>query len=394
MVYRIPESFYFKDYEKWIIQMAVKVLCITPYMRTGGAERQMALILNHLGREVFSPKLCLFNRTGELLNTIAGDVETQDLGKKSRWSFGNLVLKLSRLIRLENPDIVYSRVQYANSVASLAVKLSGNKRLKHIANEETILSQELLELRMGRLLKPLIRNRYCHIDCIVAPCKASGRDLISRFGVAESKVAVIYNSIDLEFLGSFQKVGASKAVTREGGPKVISVGSLRSIKGHRFLLRALKEVLKYYPSCQLEILGEGSERTSLTECAKELDIGSHVHMPGIRVPYVSMADADVFVLPSIREGIPIALLEAMALKVPVIASSVGGIPEVVEDGKNGFLVRPGDWHQIAIRILDLLDNRNKRETFVANSLKVVAGDFDIKKNIKKLEGLFLDLAAN
>lgn len=374
--------------------MAVKVLCVTPYMQTGGAERQMALILNHLAREIFSPKLCLFNQTGGLLNTIPGDIEMHDLGKKSRWSLGNLVLKLSRLIRSENPDILYSRVQYANSVACLAIRLSGNKRLKHVANEETILSQELSESRMGRLFRPWIQNRYGNIDCIVAPCAASRQDLISRFGVAGSKVPVIYNSIDVEALGNFQRPHATKEVMREGGPRIIAVGSLRSIKGHRFLLRALKEVLKSYPNCQLDILGEGSERTSLAEYAKELGIGSHVHMPGIRVPYASVAEADVFVLPSLREGIPLALLEAMALKVPVIASSVGGIPEVVEDGKNGFLVRPGDWQQIAIRILDLLDDRNKRDIFVANGLKVVAEKFDVKKNVKKLEEMFLDLARN
>jgi len=130
----------------------------------------------------------------------------------------------------------------------------------------------------------------------------------------------------------------------------------------------------------------------LTEYAKELGIESHVHMPGIRIPFASVAEADVFVLPSLREGIPAALLEAMALRVPVIASSVGGVPEIVEDGVSGFLVRPGNWEEIADRVLDLLNDRNKRELFVANGRKVVAERFDVKKNVKKLEGIFLDLA--
>jgi glycosyltransferase involved in cell wall biosynthesis len=352
----------------------------------GGAERQMALILNNLHREVFSLKLCLFNQTSE---AIPETVEAHDLEKKSRWSFGNLVLRLSRLIREEKPDIVYSRVQYANSIASLAIKLSGNKRVKHIANEETILSQQLSELPRGRAVKLWIRNRYRTVDCVIAPCEASGQDLISRFGVPESKVQVIYNSIDLEALRSLE-VAASNAALSHEKPKIISVGSLRSVKGHRFLLRALKEILRRYPDCQLEILGEGAERAFLTEYAKQLDIASHVHMPGIQVPYAPVAEADVFVLPSLREGVPTALLEAMALKVPVVASSVGGVPEVVEDGKTGFLVRPGDWQEIADRVVDLLNDRNKRELFVANSLRVVAEKFDIKKNVKKLEMLFSD----
>ena len=372
--------------------MAVKVLCVMPHMKTGGAERQMALVLSNLQKEAFELRLCLFNQTGDLLPTIPEAMEMYDLEKKSRWSAGNLVRKLSRLIRLEKPDIVYSRVQYANSIASLAIRLCGNRRVKHIANEETILSQQLSELRMGQLLKLWIRNRYKNIDCIVAPCEASKRDLVSHFGIPESKLLVIYNSIDAEAFRRLEVLDVSNTAIPYGKPKIISVGSLRSVKGHRFLLRALREILRHYPDCQLEILGEGHERASLIEYAKELGIESHVHMPGIRVPYTSVAAADVFVLPSLREGIPAALLEAMALRVPVIASSVGGVPEIVEDDVNGFLVSPGNWQEIADRILDLLNDRSKRELFVANGLKVVAEKFDVKKNVKKLEEIFLDLA--
>jgi glycosyltransferase involved in cell wall biosynthesis len=360
-------------------------------MGTGGAERQMALMLSNLQKDVFNLNLCLFNKTGELLNTIPGHIKIHNLGKKSRWSIGNLVLKLSRLIRVEKPDIVYSREQYANSIASLAIKLSGNRRVKQIANEEAILSQLRSQSRVGLLWTIWIRNRYKTIDYIVAPCEASRQDLISCFGVPESKVPVIYNSIDVEALKNFQVIDVSNAAIPYGKAKIISVGSLTSIKGHRFLLRALKEVLKSYPNCRLEILGEGSERTSLTEYAKELGIESHVHMPGIRAPYASVAEADVFVLPSLTEGVPVALLEAMALRVPEIASNVGGVPEMIEDGRNGFLVRPGDWQEIADRIVDLLNDRNKREIFVASSLNVIAEKFDVKKNVKKLEGIFLDL---
>ena len=215
-----------------------------------------------------------------------------------------MVLKLARMIREEEPDIVYSRVHYANNAASLAVKLSGNNRVKHVANEETILSQQLSELRIGWLLKLWIRNRYKGIDCVIAPCETSRQDLISHFGVPESKVPVIYNSIDVEALRRLERLDVSNAAILCGKPKIISVGSLRSVKGHRFLLRALKEILRCYPDCQLEILGEGAQRAFLTEYAKELGIESHVHMPGIRVPYASVAEADVFVLPSMREGVP------------------------------------------------------------------------------------------
>ena len=274
------------------------------------------------------------------------------------------------------------------------MRLSGERRIKHVANEATILSQQLSEQRGGRLLKLWLRAVYPHIDCIIAPCQASGRDLVSRFGVSESKLRVIYNSVDVEALRSFGMSHAFEASGSPPEPRIISVGSLRPVKGQRFLLLALKEVMKFYPYCRLEILGEGPERPFLSQLAKELGIESRVQMPGVRSPYASIADADVFVLPSLREGLPGALLEAMALKVPAIASSVGGVPEIIEDGKNGFLVRPGEWREIADRIVELLNDRTKRDLFAANGLKTVEEKFDVRKNGKKLEEVFLDLCSS
>jgi glycosyltransferase involved in cell wall biosynthesis len=372
--------------------MTLKVLCIIPDMRTGGAERQMALILNHLSKEVFSLKLCVFNKIGDLLNAIPADTEICDLEKRSRWSIGNLALKLSRLIRLEKPDVLYSRMQYANTITSLAIQLSG-RRPKHVANEATTLSQHLSELRGARALKMWIRKVYSRIDHIVAPSEVSKQDLISEFRVLESKVSVIYNSVDSDSLRNFQVLDPLPRANHCLMPRLISVGSLRPVKGHKFLLRALKEVLLFYPNCQLEILGEGPERASLTEYAEELGIRSHVHMPGIRIPYSAVSQADIFVLPSLREGMPGSLLEAMALKVPVIASSVGGVPEVVENGENGVLVAPGNWQEMVDRIVELLDDQSKRQVFASNAFKSVTEKFDIKKNVKKLERVFLDLTA-
>ena len=177
------------------------------------------------------------------------------------------MLKLARLIREEQPDIVYTRIDYASSVASLALKLSGKRRPIHVANEETILSQQLLETRMAPLLRQWLRSMYGSVDCIVAPCEASKQDLISNFGVPEHRVRVIYNSIDLEAIKRFQVSDDGTDVTK---PTIVSVGSLRYIKGHRFLLRALREVVKSYPHCQSKFWGKGPSGLSLRNTRKNL----------------------------------------------------------------------------------------------------------------------------
>ena len=159
--------------------MALRVLCVIPNMRTGGAERQMALILNHLQKKEFSVKLCLFNQDGELLSALPADLQIYDLEKRGRWSIGSLVLKLSRLIRREKPDVLYSRLQYANAIASLAIRVSG-MRVKHVAHEATVLSQNLSEMRGGRALKLWIRFPACWEKSMWSCSKAWTAESICR----------------------------------------------------------------------------------------------------------------------------------------------------------------------------------------------------------------------
>jgi len=272
------------------------------------------------------------------------------------------------------------------------LRLSGLTGTKHVINEETILSQNLSELCAGPLLKLWIQKVYTNVNHIIAPCELSKQDLIVNFGIPESKISVIYNAIDVELLQGFERVDLARAMSIDGSPTIISVGSLRAVKGHRFLLRALKDILRYHPNCRLQILGEGAERAFLERYASELGVGSHVSLPGVCSPYNLVVNADVFVLPSLREGIPAALLEAMALRVPVVASRVGGIPEILEDGESGFLVEPTDWQQLADRIIDLLDNEKKRESFAEKGASIVRDRFNVKKNVKELESVFFGMA--
>jgi glycosyltransferase involved in cell wall biosynthesis len=94
-------------------------------------------------------------------------------------------------------------------------------------------------------------------------------------------------------------------------------------------------------------------------------------------------------MPSLREGIPAALLEAMALRVPVVASRAGGMPEIVEDGVNGYLVEPGNWREISERVLELLGNREKRALFAEKGSKTVRERFDVSRTVRELERVFV-----
>jgi glycosyltransferase involved in cell wall biosynthesis len=357
----------------------------------GGAERQMSFVLRHLRKDLFEVKLCLFECMGELLGDIPSEIEIFDLGKKNRWSFGRLIHKLSKLIRNVQPDVVYSRVQYANSISALALRGSGMKHIRHVMNEETILSQSLSERQIGKIMKLWVSRIYPMASYVVAPCEAARQDLVTEFGIPEAKTGVIFNSVDVRSIENLDvRRPPLKGLLNNGGPVITSVGRLGRVKGHRFLLMAFSEVLKYHPTSRLIIVGEGPERAELEKLAAELEITGKVDFTGHQVPYGILANSTVFVLPSLREGIPAALLEAMVLGVPVVASNVGGVPEIIEDEKSGFLVGPSDCEALSTRILTLLHHEGKRHDFIKSAAAAVRERFDIQKNVRRLEGLFLD----
>ena len=137
-----------------------------------------------------------------------------------------------------------------------------------------------------------------------------------------------------------------------------SVGRLEPAKGHLYLLEAIARLLPRWPQTQCVIVGEGRLHETLLQHAKRLGLNDHVHIAGFQDDVPRFLEAfDIFTLPSLTEGIPFALLEACACAKPVVASRVGGVPEVITDGQDGLLVEPGDIPGLASAINTLLSDR-------------------------------------
>jgi glycosyltransferase involved in cell wall biosynthesis len=135
------------------------------------------------------------------------------------------------------------------------------------------------------------------------------------------------------------------------------VGSLYPVKGHRFLMEAFAKVMHRYPELHLVIAGSGHLHDSLDELGRTLNLGSRFHLLGLRTDIGNvLAGADIFVLPSLAEGLPLAVLEAMLASRPIIASDVGDIRPVLDSGKAGVLVNPGDPDDLARAIDRLMSN--------------------------------------
>jgi glycosyltransferase involved in cell wall biosynthesis len=222
----------------------------------------------------------------------------------------------------------------------------------------------------SRLYGGLDRLVLKHFDGIVAVSPPIGATLYQS-GVAQRKVAVIANGIDFSTLLKVEDASSGREFG--SGTTIGIVGRLTRQKGHPFLFAAARGILQKFPEARFVVVGEGPDRKHLEALAEELGISGSIHFAGYRDDMVSVYGAlDLMVMPSLDEGLPMTLLEAMAAKRAVIASAVGAVPEVIEHGQTGLLVEPGNTDDLEQAILMLLNDASLRSRIAQNARQSVA----------------------
>jgi glycosyltransferase involved in cell wall biosynthesis len=187
----------------------------------------------------------------------------------------------------------------------------------------------------------LYRFAWRWVDGIVAVSDDVQRSILSYFGPVADKITVIYNSVDVRrYQRKVDKMGCIQGIALPAGAYVVSVvATFKPQKGHTYLLNALPAVIANFPKVHVLLIGDGEQRDSLLAQVRDLHIEHHVHFLGFRqdIPDL-LAASNCFVLPSLWEGLPMALIEAMASGLPVIATKVSGSKQVVIDAESGLLV--------------------------------------------------------
>jgi glycosyltransferase involved in cell wall biosynthesis len=288
-------------------------------------------------------------------------------------NFFNIFILYRRFRRIK-PDIVHTAAAEANFHGILAARLAGVKIV--IAEEIGFPSHSLKAQLVFSIIYRLVRVVVCVSEAV--------RDFLVEIGeIPAEKGVVIYNP-----------VSPSKHVKREIQPyfTIVTVGRLETVKNHRLLLEVLAELSD--KSIRLILVGDGSERPNLEETIDQLNLKEQVWITGfISEPEQFLAKADLFVLPSLSEGFGIAAVEAMQMGVPSLCSKVGGIPEFIEDGKNGWLFDPHDKSELIAKIELILEmDREKRDTVGMHGRSSVADRFSEERYIEILEGLYEELA--
>ncbi|MGD0018756.1 MAG: glycosyltransferase [Candidatus Limnocylindrales bacterium] len=300
------------------------------------------------------------------------------------------VLALAEELAAFEPEVVHNHMYRAEVVGTLAALHLGEKGCRRPAVISTVHSSRVRcveDREKLRQLTPLM-------DRLIVVSKAIERKIADE-GRRGAPVSLIYNGVDLQRYNHQQPCCTLHEDYKidPDAPIVGVVARLEAEKGHRTLLDAWPLVLAVVPNAWLLVVGEGSERDSLEAQADILGISGRVVFTGRRedVPAVTAA-LDISVLPSYREAQGLSVLEAMALSRPVVASAVGGIPEMIEDGVSGLLVPPHDCDALAAAIIRLLTDHPLADTVARRGHDLVHDRFCIELMVKAVSDKYDEAA--
>jgi L-malate glycosyltransferase len=255
--------------------------------------------------------------------------------------------RLSRVVKHLKPDVLHAHDPHGVAMASLALSLGGSSPAPALVASR----------RVDFHLKSNSFSRWKHrqVDCFIAASEAIRRMLVGD-GVPAERTVTVHEGIDIDHVRAAPAVNLHETFwLPHGAPVVGNVAALVPHKGHRHLIEAAQLVVREVPDARFIILGEGELREPLERQVREHQLEKHVLLPGFRTDVLGcLKGFDLFVMSSVTEGLGTSLLDAMACSKAIVATQAGGVPEVVEEGRTGFLAEPRDHHAMARSIIRLL----------------------------------------
>jgi glycosyltransferase involved in cell wall biosynthesis len=290
---------------------------------------------------------------------------------------------LRSLVRMRRIDLVHLHSPFAAAVGRVVLP----RRLPIVYTEHNVWARYHPATRWANAVT---FGRNDHVFAVSDEVRASIES--SWLGRRCPNVETLYHGLASDFASHWSGGGASDELEIEpDAPLIVSVANFKPFKGHEHLLRAAALVRHRIPGVRFVLAGVGPKEPEIKRLAADLDLDGSVVFAGFRpdAPRLT-ASADVFVLPSEHEGLPIALLEAMALGRAVVATNVGGIPEVVRDGADAVLVGPRDPEALASAIVTLLTDPALRDR-LGSAARARAADFDIRNAVRRMEEVYEEL---
>ena len=362
-----------------------KVLHVIDSLHLGGAQEVVLNLATCGNRRRFFHEVATMHGRGVYWDRLAAlgiPLHSLSPHKLFPWYAASLPVLLLR----GRFDILHCHLVASNIIAKPLGRLCG---VPVILNHDHTNDDYRANDRIRLALDSLSNRLASHIIAVSDSCR---RFLVERERVPPEKISLVQNAIDLR---RFSAACGTRAEARkslglpENAPVVAGVGRLNPQKNFSFFIRIAAEVLKRHPQALFLLAGEGPEDGLLRKLARECGLGERLHfcgyVPDARQVYLA---ADVLVMPSLFEGLPMTLLEAMAMRVPVVASALDGIAEVVEDGRDGFLVPSGDAALFCERVCELIENHALAKALGAAASKKISTRFSAGRMCCEVEEIY------
>jgi len=358
-----------------MLNKKIHLLQIIPSLDIGGAQRFLVDLCKNFDNEKFEIAVCVLGKeTNSFLESELRENHIPMFFLNLRWTFHPLtILRLTNLFKFFKPDVIHTHLR---AIRYILIPSRIARVPLHIHTIHSLAKHDT-----SFLYRDLNRIAFKYLDVIpVSISKEVARSVKATYGVES---VVIYNGIPTsEYLREKRK---SDELIR-----ILNIGKFKKAKNHLLLVEAFSKTVKEMPNLRLLLVGDGSLRKKVENKAKTLGLEEKVLFLGWRsdIPEI-LADCDIFVLSSDWEGLGIVLIEAMASGKPIVATNVGGIPEVVEDGITGILVPPRNPDALAKAILLLARDKKLRKEMGKRGREKAAREFDIETAVKNYEILYL-----
>jgi len=367
----------------------------------GGAERFAIEMARRLDLEALEVTVCGLWDHGlarerkwrDSLHAQGITTVTTTAWTEHRWPDAVRALRFLRQYFLEHPqDVINSHSAFADIAATWGRLYCGARWLvRTLHSEHEWYRHPAVGLALNQILFPWVFA----VEAGVSQKIASDLDRRPLARLLRRRARVLYNAIDWErFAGRAIDVSAKRESL--GLPRdalvIGNVGRFTWQKGHIYLIEAMARVVEGYPNGHLLLVGDGELRERIEEQVARENLSSHVHFLGVRSDVEEiLRTMNLFVSPSLWEGLPTVILEAMAARVPVICTAVSGSSELVEHGHTGLIVQPGSGDMLAEAILNLLDSRDQARR-MADGAYAYARRFSIDKVAAEYNRLFMAIA--
>jgi glycosyltransferase involved in cell wall biosynthesis len=357
----------------------IRVMQVTWGLVAGGAEMYAFTVAANLDAQKYSPMLCAIDKGGALEPEIKRQGIPYFVMNRRQGIDWKLMWRLYRLFKENRVRVIHTHHFNQLFYSVLGAKLTGAKII-HMEHSVEFLKRK----RLAMALKFL--SRFC--DKVIAIGNDGANALKELAGIPEDKLEIIRAGVDPANYAE-SKIAARQALGLNQEEKIaVIVARLFPEKNHKLLLEAFADVVRRVEKSRLIIVGDGVEEAAIQDEILRLNLQEQVTMMGVRRDVARiLAAADLFVLSSDREGLPIAVLEAMAAAKPVVTTAVGDLPMVVQDGKTGRVVPAKNPETLADALVEILSDEEKVLNMGKNALQAVDA-YSLQTMIAKFEALY------